>query len=355
MTAIWRTGVLPRTSGRVAWVDAGKGLAIVLVVLFHTANWTAIMPLDTSGWQAFNGFVATLRMPLFFALSGLFAAKWLTVPFADLWSKKLALFVWVFLLWTVVAVIVFQLAHIVEGEPLSWVGQFIATIRAPLFPRFELWFLWALTLAFLAARLMRRVPSWVQLVVFGLISALMLTDSFAFFVPEWQGALRYFFFFLLGLHLRRLIIDYAERSGWVLRCLSIATWAIYAAVVAATGAGVVFGVQFVNALLGVLAGVALSQVLARLPGLARLGGRTLPVYVAHTPFVILIVTPLSLWGAGPALQPWVSLVVPAVAAAAVALSLGLKMMADGSSRLSWLFTAPAFFRGVPSRHAPRQR
>ena len=68
------------TAPRVAWVDAGKGLAISLVVLFHSARWLDGLPSDTVVWQTVNDVLATLRLPLFFTLSGLFAAKWLVAP-----------------------------------------------------------------------------------------------------------------------------------------------------------------------------------------------------------------------------------------------------------------------------------
>ena len=101
-----------RTGGRdvgaemsraVSWVDTGRGLAIMLVVLYHSANWFAV-----PAWQSANSTVSTFRMPLFFAISGMFAGKWLAASWSDLWRAKISLFTWVVLVWSAIGVAVLR-------------------------------------------------------------------------------------------------------------------------------------------------------------------------------------------------------------------------------------------------------
>ena len=60
------------TAGRVDWVDVGKGLCIIFVVMMHsTLGVEAAM--GAEGWMhALVAFAAPFRMPDFFLIAGLF-------------------------------------------------------------------------------------------------------------------------------------------------------------------------------------------------------------------------------------------------------------------------------------------
>jgi hypothetical protein len=65
--------------GRLAWVDVAKGASIVLVVLLHVTNKHLVRLDDASllvrdGWAEVGQWLRPVRMPLFFLLSGLWAA-----------------------------------------------------------------------------------------------------------------------------------------------------------------------------------------------------------------------------------------------------------------------------------------
>ena len=71
---------------RLGWVDAAKGIGIVLVVYGHAVDGlrsAGLVPAD--GWAAFSFYaIYTFHMPLFFLLSVLFArrsAERVTGPF----------------------------------------------------------------------------------------------------------------------------------------------------------------------------------------------------------------------------------------------------------------------------------
>ncbi|CAL4858596.1 acyltransferase family protein [Microbacterium sp. MM2322] len=321
------------------WVDAGKGLAIALVVLFHSARWLAGLVGDISGWLWLNDLLATMRMPLFFTLAGLFAAKWAAVPLAQLWNAKLRLFVWVFLLWEVLGLGPYLLGQAAHGVEINARRELFDTAISPVVPRFELWFIWALALFFLLNRALRAVPAAVSLSVAAVVSVVAFTDILPLPSPSWTGVCKYYVFFLIGMIGRRALFSYAARSGWMLRSLVVACWAAFALVVTVFDLSRIPGVYPALACLGVLAGVAISQVLQRSAVIVRLGSRTLPVYLAHTPIVILLAAAVAPAVENDLVRAVAPLLPPAAALAAIALSLGLHRLSVRSP-LRFLFDPP---------------
>lgn len=330
------------TAPRVAWVDAGKGLAISLVVLFHSARWLDGLPSDTVVWQTVNDVLATLRLPLFFTLSGFFAAKWLVAPLAQLWNIKLRLFVWVLLLWSWIDLGPYWLGQYLHGTGVNIRRELWDTALSPLIPRFELWFVWALALFFLINRALRRVPPAAIVVVAAGASVVGFLDILPIPSPGWTGLLKYYVFFAVGTHFRVLVFAYASRSGWVLRTLVIAVWAGCAIAVVHLGMQTVPGVMPILGVMGVLAGIAISQVLQRFTFVARLGARTLPVYLAHTAVIIMISSVVLLPGAEAVLAVMSPVYPPIVAVAAIVASLALHR-ATASTPLRALFEPPRRF------------
>ena len=118
-------------------------------------------------------------------------------------------------------------------------------------------------------------------------------------------------------------------------------WLVVAVGLWALGWREILGLYFVNCVLGVLGGIALSRALARFALLRSLGSQTLPIYLAHTPIIII----------GAVLLNWTGLVgvplvevlgPPALAAAAIALALALHRGAQRGGA-GWLYSPPDWF------------
>jgi uncharacterized membrane protein YcfT len=322
---------------RIGWIDAGRGLAILLVALYHSVNWLISAGFDLAPWVEVNEVLSSLRMPLFFALAGLFAPKWLSVPWAQLWNSKLRLYVWVFLLWEVIGSLVFMVGTGMQGQGFGVRQSLLALLVSPVAPRFELWFIWALTLFFLVARLTRAVPAGWQLAVAGSLSALAL-GGWASANVGWSGSVRYYFFFLVGVYLRPVIL----RLGTVGAPLAVATvllWAGCSVGVALLDLREVPGVYFLNCVLGVTAGIGISRALGGIGRLAFLGRTTLPIYLAHTPIIILISFVLSTPMIAPVVATVAGLVPLVLAAVAVALALALHRAA-AATPLRYMYEPP---------------
>lgn len=342
------TAVAPKA--RFDWVDAGRGLAIFLVVMFHTAQWLREAGIPVAGWLYLNETLASLRLPLFFVMAGLFAQKWMTAPWAQLWGKKLSLFVWVYVLWSGIATLTFMLGLHMQGILGNPLRQIANLIWLPFLPRFELWFIWALALFFVTARALRRVPPWIQLATSGLLAAVALS-WFTMWFPSgntgWLGLARYFFFFLVGLLLRERILRLSTRVSPTVLVIGFVAW-LTAAVAGSIldWAGAVPGYYFATCLLGLVAGLGLARVLSRWGGVRRLGAQTLPVYVTHTS--IILVAAWLLWRIGDVLASPIGgwLLVPTVAIGAVAGSVAFARWAENRTPWQYLYESPRWISGV---------
>lgn len=328
----------PQHPQRIGWIDTGRGLAILLVALYHSVNWLGSAGFDLGYWREVNEALSSLRMPLFFALAGIFAPKWLAAPWTALWNSKLRLYVWVFLVWEVIGSLVFLVGTGMQGQGFGVRQSLLALLVSPVAPRFELWFIWALTLFFVVAKVTRAAPAAWQLLAAGLLSFVALS-GWATANVGWTGSVRYYFFFLAGIYLRPVIL----RLGTVAVPLAagiVVAWAGFSVGVALLDLRAVPGVYFANCLLGVAAGIGLSRALTGIGRLAMLGRTTLPIYLAHTPIIILLSFVLSAPLVNPAVATVAVAVPPALAAVAVALALALHR-ATAQTPLRHLYQPPA--------------
>ncbi|MFB9071607.1 acyltransferase family protein [Citricoccus parietis] len=350
-------GVRPPSRPRAPWVDTAKGISILLVVLLHTSLWLRQADMDRiPAFSALNTAFEDLRMPLFFAMSGLFAAKWLAAGWGDFLRTKASLLVWVFLLWQI-PVIAYRIigGHLLPGMVHTDLGTQLETWAwSPLRANAELWFLWALVLFFLAGRLLQRVPTgW----VIGSAAALSVVWSGL----VWPGATG-----LEGGELRHLVgtglfqapayflffIAAARGSSRVRDGVARVPQTVWAAVavgwlVAFAGLGLLEdqrdqpGVVFLCQVCGVVGGIALAVSLQRIRPAARalafLGRHTLEVYLSHTTIVVALTCLLYLTGSPLLAAPWAAWTVVAVALAAI----GLGMLLGRAARGTWLLEAPA--------------
>ena len=276
---------------RYEWMDAGRGLAIVLVVLLHASDWLQSTAVPVAGWETLNDVVSGVRMPLFFTISGMLGARWVRARWPDLVSRKVAVLFWVYLLWQPIGLAAAAMADQITGDRqsgLHWVMALAATIVRP---RSELWFLWALAVYFVLARLTARARLWIQLVAAGAVAALALCTQVSEGTLGWNGPPKFYVFFLLGAHCRTPLLTFAQRvRGSVGMLLAlIVTWVGLASAAQALDADRFVGPGLLTRSLGLLAGIAVAGLLARGRLLRYLGSRTLPIYLAHTPLIIMMV------------------------------------------------------------------
>lgn len=318
--------------------------------LYHSVNWLLSIGFDIAYWQHINDVLSSLRMPLFFMLSGLFARKWLTAQWRDLLRVKTLLFGWVFLMWEVIGSAAITLGQIAQGQGVGLRSTVASLLISPIYPRFELWFIWALAVFFIVAKITRTVRPWFQLVIAGVGSAialgLLLNSN-----NGWTGSAKYYFFFLVGLYLRKEVIRFSQLPSRLIAFGVPFLWILVSVALSVLGIRSIFPLYFLNCVLGVFAGICLSQLVMKSRILSYLGRNTLPIYLAHTPIIIAIVFLVSL------LPTPHNLIILAVAPAllavcAIASSIGLFRLM-GSTTAAFLYEPPLWATRFLS--SPRHR
>ena len=101
------------TPTRLSWIDTVKGLAIVLVVLHHAAVLAAAKNWSGDQLNTLTDALLTVRMPLFFAMSGFFFLRRVDRPWSWQLRNRAGPFLWLYVLWTVLWVLAF---HVTPGS-----------------------------------------------------------------------------------------------------------------------------------------------------------------------------------------------------------------------------------------------
>src|SRR5690606_18228454 len=192
-------------SSRLAWVDAAKGMSILLVVAHHAVSFLHTSGLAPPAVVAANTALASMRMPLFFLVSGLFVARPLAAPWRVLLHKRVAFFLYLFALWTLIRFAFFHIPAVAAVDPYVDDTDPVALALSPVIPGSGVWFLYALALYAVVGKLSRAVPAWLQLGVAGVLSALVAAEAVQLGAEMWDRMARYLVFFLLGWHARHLI------------------------------------------------------------------------------------------------------------------------------------------------------
>ncbi|MFC6080598.1 acyltransferase family protein [Sphaerisporangium aureirubrum] len=335
---------------REVWADAAKGACILLVVLWHVITkdylrigWRVEVPVP-GAWGTLGDLLLTLRMPLFFTISGMFAARALRRPWATVARTRVARFLYLYVLWVSIHTVLLGLtpgfdttrAH----DPAGFAEQLIITPP-------NLWYLYALALYFTLAKALRRVPAPLLIT-----AALALSIAVAAWPAPLPGnrasLLQNLVFFLAGLYLRPHLERLAAPTGARRAALLGAGYAAALAVMTVAGAQRLPGVWPAVCALAVAFGVSAAPLLAAVPavgeGLARLGRRTLPVYVIHMPVLALLdhalAGPLSA-ARGPASWYVLAALHPILMTALVVVLCLLAETALRKARATWLFDLPS--------------
>lgn len=291
---------------RLSWPDAAKAVCILLVVVGHVSY----LLLDVAGprwfvaagspqvWNAVDVLLRPVRMPLFFAVSGFFAASALARPWAATLRPRVGQNLYLHVLWLLIG---FGVSAAVAIPTYMAPPTARQLPEALLTASYGLWYLYALAFYFLLARLTRSWPAWVPVA----LAAGLAVVSFTGVLPgdkdgDTHSVLENLVWFLAG-----------ARFPDALRRLSARRRPVLALGLGALLAVVLVGLRFVHPptvvqafveiptraaaiVVGVLVAVLFTSGFPRLTApLLRLGRRTLPVYAFHGILLMLLQRPLA--------------------------------------------------------------
>lgn len=174
------------TAARITWMDAVRGTAIVLLLIWHASAVPEIYGHEMPEIiRTINAFFMPYRMPTLMLLSGMLLSRSMRKALPAYYAGKFSMIVWPYLVWVIIAKLTFL---DVVGLPWWHWRAWYATSY--------LWFLFFIAVYYLVAPLLARLPAWVPVALAAIVGVLLPAESteqrmayFAvfFFCGNWLG------------------------------------------------------------------------------------------------------------------------------------------------------------------------
>ena len=341
-----------RDDGRVAWVDAAKGMAIVLVVTMHATLGVG----EAMGGEGFMHAVVEaskpFRMPALFLVSGLFLSRVIERDWRGYADKRIVHFAYFYGLWLLIQS-GFKAAQVGGGTVAGFAEHLAISLVQPFS---TLWFIYLLAILSALTKLVRRWPAALLLVG----SAALQIAPVATGITVVDETCERWVYFLSGYLLASRIFAVASWAGArpLVALAALAAWGVANGALALTPFG--YGsasalsdlpvISLAAGLAGAIAVVVAASLLTR-AGLAAplryCGAHAIGIYLAF--FLPMAATRAVLVRTGVIAD--VGIVSALVTASAVLVPLALEWLSRGT-RFSFLFERPAWAR-LPSARPAR--
>ncbi|MGJ8527695.1 acyltransferase family protein [Maritalea sp.] len=277
-------------SQRLDWVDAAKGISILLVVMLYATNSAGEATNNIGALHYVIGFATPFRMPEFFLISGLFLASVIARPWAKFADRRAVHYLYFYVLWAIIHIVLkVGIASRDPGMALEALGW--AVIQ----PYGVLWFIYVLALTSLATKVLMelRIPHWLAFAGAAALNLAQLdTQSYAL-----DQFARYYVFFYAGYAFAPFIFNVVDKAMNAPKAALaiLAIWALANGALVFTpgfvaepghftmGLAEIPVIKIVLALIGTLAlcvGAGLLTKVKWMGWLSYIGKRSLVIYVA---------------------------------------------------------------------------
>lgn len=263
---------------RVAWIDYAKGICIIFVVMLYAVQWVE-EAMGRRGWlHLVVDFAQPYRMPDFFLISGLLLSKTIGRDWRTYLDRKVLHFAYFYTLWLTIEFVV-RAPSLAAG--VGWDGLWDFYIRSFVEPFAMLWFIYLLSIFYVATKVLRQVPVPAVIGAAALlhllwpVTGIAVLDKFAM----------YFVFFFTGYAAARFIIAFggAVASRPRLALASLGIWGAFEGFMA-------FGTDVRGPVMSLFLGflgsaaiIAIASLLSQrnlLPWLRYCGANSLAIYLA---------------------------------------------------------------------------
>jgi len=328
------------TRARLDWVDYCKGICIILVVMMHSTLGVEKALGELTWLNGFISWAKPFRMPDFFLISGLFLSRRIAAPWRSYLDRKVVHFAYFYLLWMTIQLVT-KSPGIAADQGLA--APFTTWLDALINPFGTLWFIYLLAVFFLAAKLLRPVPTLLVWVTAALLEAAPIATG-NLLLDEFASRFVYFYTgYLLG---PRILAEVQALSGRKTSglLLVLGLWAALNTLLVAHGLAALPGISLVLGMAGAAAVILTGLLLARAGLFAwvrHAGESSIVIYLAF--FLFMAGTRWLLLDAATGLEP--GMIALIVTAAGVVGPLVLHRLVKGSG-LAFLFERPAAFRLV---------
>lgn len=276
-----------KPTARKTWIDAVKGIAILLVVFMHLA--ILAEPFEWSGpyLSMASSAVVSARMPLFFAMSGFFLTRRIDRSWGWWTRNRIAPFIYLFLVWTLIWAILSGVTAWQRLDGSTW--RDLPNLLGN--PNMGPWYIFALALYFSLTKAMRKFPVAVQIAIALIISIPTAVGMAEFVDAKWAEIVLYYICFLIGVH-GNWILESISDNARLLPMLGLAVlWLGMSAVMFVKGIDVFSWYRIPLTILGMSTGIMFATLINTKMPFLRLewfGKRTLPIYLVHIPVIGLI-------------------------------------------------------------------
>lgn len=254
--------------GRQHWMDAFRGIAVLLVIVQHAVTVPA-----KDGYPAYEGLgvvndaLAPYRVPLLLTLSGLLLDRSLTKGIRVYANGKIRRIAWPLLVWSLVVAAV---SPDIWQTPSEWIGAR------------HLWFLVALLFCYVVSVLALRFPVGLLLVIV-VLSSYVIPVIVDF---KWSFILWYSAFFMLGAWLSPKISKWQDAPTWIVCSLGFV--AIGGAILSGSGIPLMAPLRFLIGVAGIVVLLWLGPKLPRMRWAEWVGERSIVFYVVHVPAMLVV-------------------------------------------------------------------
>jgi uncharacterized membrane protein YcfT len=274
---------------RLRWPDVAKGVCILLVVLHHVTGkqYGMVVPgglgVADDAWLWITAALKPIRMPLFFAVSGFFAASAIDRPWSAV-GKRIINPYYLYVVWLVVFAGIYSVERTMAANRTDSPLDFLTEL---FWAATSMWFLFALAAYFALAKALRGLPA--PLVLVAAAAVALSTSWLPLDETNRVAVLAHFGYFAFGAYYPQLFRRLAS-----LRLPLLPSLALYVALLLALDAAgarhsvLILVLSLVGVPLGVTVAVRLSSTACSRP-LAWLGRRTLQVYVLHLAVLAVVV------------------------------------------------------------------
>ncbi len=272
-----------RTQDRLPWLDVAKGVCILLVVLHHVVSKYigVVLPPElqwvAQGWIGLSMALKPLRMPVFFVISGFFAAAAIHRPWR-LVARRATSPYYLYVVWLLIYAVFYRIETSTDANRTDDLPDLVSEL---LWAETSMWFLYALGVYFAVAKLLRHFPA--PVVLAGAAALALWSGWSGIEFNNKASVLSHFVFFALGAYVPAAVRWCGERPGVFAAGCAV----VYAFVfVGLQATGLPWSVTLIgSSLVGIPAGLGAMAHLAKVDRIgaacAWLGQRTLRIYVLH--------------------------------------------------------------------------
>ena len=263
---------------RVEWVDYAKGFCIVMVVMMHSTLGVEGAAGGESWMHHLVAFARPFRMPDFFMISGLFLARVIDRNWRTYLDRKVVHFAYFYVLWVTI-----QFAFKAPGLAAEHGALSVAWLYAEAFiePFGTLWFIYLLPIFFVVTKAMRGMP---VLVIWTILAALEIAHVQTGWTVIDEFCARFVYFYTGYILASRIfqIAALVQARPW-LAAAGLVVWALFNGLYVSAGLDARPFVSLTLGLMGAVAVVSISALMAKANALAPLrwlGEHSIVVYLA---------------------------------------------------------------------------